>query len=98
MFSDFNKAFGAGGGPKFAKMRAWIMNHLGIPYLWGGTGPRYDCSGFTQAASRAGGVNIPRVARDPQRASTRNPGAAVRGGDLGFFGVPALRAHVDGQR
>ena len=89
MFSDFNKAFGAGGGPKFAKMRAWIMNHLGIPYLWGGTGPRYDCSGFTQAASRAGGVSIPRVARDQQRASTRIPGTAVRGGDLGFFGTPA---------
>lgn len=89
MFSTFNKAFGAGGGPKFAKMRSWIMNHLGIPYLWGGTGPRYDCSGFTQAASRAGGVSIPRVARDQQRASARIPGAAVRGGDLGFFGVPA---------
>lgn len=89
MFSTFNKAFGAGGGPKFAKMRAWIMNHLGIPYLWGGTGPRYDCSGFTQAASRAGGVNIPRVARAQQAASMRIPSGVVRGGDLGFFGAPA---------
>lgn len=89
MFSTFNKAFGGGGGPKFAKMRAWIMNHLGIPYLWGGTGPRYDCSGFTQAASRAGGVSIPRVARAQQAASMRIPSGVVRGGDLGFFGAPA---------
>jgi tape measure domain-containing protein len=89
MFSTFNKAFGAGGGPKFAKMRAWIMGHLGIPYLWGGTGPRYDCSGFTQAASRAGGVSIPRVARAQQAASMRIPSGVVRGGDLGFFGAPA---------
>ena len=89
MFAKFNKAYGAGGGVKFAKMKAWINDHLGIPYLWGGTGPRYDCSGFTQAASRAGGVSIPRVAKAQQSSSKRIAGNSVRGGDLGFNGSPA---------
>jgi tape measure domain-containing protein len=62
MFSTFNKAFGAGGGPKFAKMRAWIMGHLGIPYLWGGTGPRYDCiAEGTLVATLRGDVPIENV-------------------------------------
>jgi len=38
---------------------------LGIPYVWGGTGPNgYDCSGLVQAAYRSGGVVLPRVAQD----------------------------------
>jgi len=89
MFDTFNKAYSAGGGVKFAKMKTWINDHLGIPYLWGGTGPRYDCSGFTQAASKAGGVSIPRTAKEQQKASKRIAGSAIRGGDLAFNGSPA---------
>ena len=33
--------------------------------MWGGTGPGgYDCSGLVQAAYRAAGVALPRVAQD----------------------------------
>jgi peptidoglycan hydrolase CwlO-like protein len=48
----------AGGALAFAKTQ------LGKPYVWGATGPdSYDCSGFTGAAYRAGGVSLPRTSR-----------------------------------
>ncbi len=40
---------------------AFAKAQLGTWYLWGGTGPQYDCSGLTQAAWRAAGVYLPRT-------------------------------------
>lgn len=43
----------------------FARRHMGLPYCWGGTGPDcYDCSGFTSAAWRAAGVEIPRTSTD----------------------------------
>jgi cell wall-associated NlpC family hydrolase len=39
---------------------AFAMARLGQPYLWGGTGPLYDCSGLTQAAYASVGVSLAR--------------------------------------
>jgi cell wall-associated NlpC family hydrolase len=40
---------------------AFAAAQLGVPYLWGGTGPGgYDCSGLVQAAYRWAGVALPR--------------------------------------
>jgi tape measure domain-containing protein len=88
MFGDFNKAYSSTGGPIFSKVKAWVMAHLGIPYLWGGNGPRYDCSSFTQHAMAAGGVRIPRTAHE-QQAFARSIGGGLKPGDLGFNGMPA---------
>lgn len=39
--------------------------HLGVPYLWGGTDPHngFDCSGLVQDAYRAVGVEMPKWSR-----------------------------------
>jgi peptidoglycan DL-endopeptidase CwlO len=39
----------------------FAKSKLGTWYLWGGTGPQYDCSGLVQAAWGAAGVYLPRT-------------------------------------
>ncbi len=51
---------------------AFARSKLGTWYLWGGTGPRYDCSGLVQAAWAAAGVSLPRTTYEQ-----RNSGYAV---------------------
>ncbi len=78
----------------------FARRQLGLPYQWGGNGPQrgdagFDCSGLTQSAYAAGGVALPRTAHtqfytDPQVA----PGAALRPGDLVFYGTLSSVHHV----
>jgi cell wall-associated NlpC family hydrolase len=90
LFTDFQAAYATTGGPVFAKMKEWVMAHLGLPYQWGANGPgAFDCSSFTQQASAAGGVSIPRTSEAQQAAARAIASAALKPGDLGFFGNPA---------
>jgi cell wall-associated NlpC family hydrolase len=76
---------------------AFAAGQLGAPYEWGGTGPGgWDCSGLVQAAYRAAGVALPRVAQDQFDAGPPVPvGATVQPGDLVFFGAsPTAVDHV----
>ncbi|WP_372507138.1 C40 family peptidase [Actinomadura madurae] len=53
--------------------------------MWGATGPNsWDCSGLTQAAWRAAGVNIPRVTYDQIAYGTPTSRAKAYPGDLYF--------------
>ncbi len=63
----------------------FACSKLGTPYLWGGTGPRYDCSGLTQAAWAAAGMSLPRTAAEQFTAYTRVGYSQLRPGDLVFF-------------
>ncbi|MCU1595311.1 MAG: NLP/P60-family secreted protein [Frankiales bacterium] len=58
--------------------------HLGDPYLWGGTGPLYDCSGLTQAAYLSAGIRIPRTAEQQWQQLPHVPLEDLLPGDLVF--------------
>ena len=62
------------------------LTYRGIPYLWGGTGPKsYDCSGFVQNVYRRFGYNIPRVSIDQGKYGQLIKKGNLRIGDLVFF-------------
>ncbi|MGJ5833357.1 NlpC/P60 family protein [Streptomyces ossamyceticus] len=71
---------------KAAKALAFARAQIGKPYVWGATGPgSYDCSGLTQAAWKAAGVDLPRTTYDQVNAGTTVSLSAARPGDLIFF-------------
>lgn len=71
---------------KAEKALAFARAQIGKPYVWGATGPdSYDCSGLTQAAWKAAGVDIPRVTYDQVNAGTTVSLANAQPGDLVFF-------------
>lgn len=81
--------FAATSGAVTTKVVSYAKAQLGDPYVWGAEGPHtFDCSGLTQKAWAAAGVQIPRVSQDQYR----NGGAHVpinraRPGDLLFWGT-----------
>ncbi|MGC0330001.1 cell wall-associated NlpC family hydrolase [Streptomyces sp. SAI-170] len=71
---------------KAEKALAFSRAQIGKPYVWGATGPdSYDCSGLTQAAWKAAGVDIPRVTYDQVNSGTTVPLSDAQPGDLVFF-------------
>jgi cell wall-associated NlpC family hydrolase len=65
---------------------AFARNQLGKPYVWGATGPdSFDCSGLTQAAYKAAGIDLPRTTYDQVDVGTRVSEADLQPGDLIFF-------------
>ncbi|WP_406392752.1 NlpC/P60 family protein [Streptomyces sp. NBC_00887] len=71
---------------KADKVLAFARDQIGKPYVWGATGPSsYDCSGLTQAAWKAAGVDLPRTTWDQVEVGTRVATADLKPGDLVFF-------------
>ncbi|MFI8519092.1 NlpC/P60 family protein [Streptomyces sp. NPDC085481] len=71
---------------KAAEALAFARAQIGKPYVWGATGPSsYDCSGLTQGAWRAAGVDLPRTTWDQVKVGTRVATADLLPGDLVFF-------------
>jgi cell wall-associated NlpC family hydrolase len=74
------------GGERLRRVIAFAVGELGSPYRWGAEGPdAYDCSGFTQAAYRAGGVDLPRTSRQQYLASPHVRAGDLQLGDLLFW-------------
>ncbi|WP_052397399.1 C40 family peptidase [Streptomyces sp. NRRL F-5123] len=72
--------------PRAARAVAFAYRQLGLPYVWGATGPgAYDCSGLTQAAWKAAGVTLPRTTYTQINAGTRISRGRLQPGDLVFF-------------
>ncbi|QHC25878.1 C40 family peptidase [Streptomyces sp. GS7] len=77
---------GSSSSSKAAEALAFARAQIGKPYVWGATGPSsYDCSGLTQAAYRAAGVDLPRTTWDQVNAGTRVSTSDLQPGDLVFF-------------
>ncbi|KPC59258.1 C40 family peptidase [Streptomyces chattanoogensis] len=68
------------------KALAFARAQIGKPYVWGATGPSsYDCSGLTQAAWKAAGVDLPRTTWDQVKVGERVATKDLQPGDLVFF-------------
>jgi cell wall-associated NlpC family hydrolase len=76
----------------------WALAQVGTPYVWGGetAGVGFDCSGLVQAAYKAAGVSLPRVAQDQYDTTAKLvTGDQLEPGDLVFFGGSATNVtHV----
>ncbi|MYT33237.1 MULTISPECIES: C40 family peptidase [unclassified Streptomyces] len=71
---------------KAEKALAFARAQMGKPYVWGATGPSsYDCSGLTQAAWKAAGVDLPRTTWDQVKTGSRVSTDQLQPGDLVFF-------------
>jgi cell wall-associated NlpC family hydrolase len=76
---------------------AFVRAEIGGRYLFGGTGPAFDCSGLTQAAWRAAGVSIPRTSSEQLDSLPRVSLAHLEPGDIvGYFGGSHVALYVGG--
>ena len=74
-----------GAGMGAATAITFAQSKLGLPYLYGGTGPLYDCSGLTQAAWATAAVRLPRTSREQWYAGPRVATSDLQPGDLVFY-------------
>ena len=69
------------------------LAQVGDPYVWGGAGPNsFDCSGLTQFAYAAAGVNLPHSSSMQSGIGVPVAIADLQPGDLVFFYSPV--SHV----
>ena len=71
------------------KVVTMAMQHLGVPYVWGGSSPRgFDCSGLVQYVYARVGVTLPHSSR--MQFSYGRPVSRddLQAGDLVFFFTP----------
>lgn len=75
--------------PDAAKAIAFAKAQIGLPYVWGGTGPPqyagFDCSGLAMMAWRAAGVDIARTTFTQWDTLRHIPASQLRPGDLIFY-------------
>ena len=79
---------GASTSEKANKALSFCKSKLGTPYLWGGTGPRYDCSGLMMKAYASVGISIPRTSKQQSTFGKSVSKSNLQAGDLVFFGSP----------
>jgi cell wall-associated NlpC family hydrolase len=109
--ADFTSAVTAAGGsinpngpitpPNSIAAAAIAAAHsrIGLPYVWGATGPNsFDCSGLTQWAYAHAGITLPRVAADQYNSGPHPSLSNLEPGDLLFWATdtsnPATIHHV----
>lgn len=89
------KAFAASQEGKIERAISVASEQIGDPYVWGATGPSaFDCSGLTQYAFSAAGIELPRVSRDQAAALPTIPNDQIQRGDLMFWGSPVYHVGI----
>jgi peptidoglycan DL-endopeptidase CwlO len=74
-------------------------SRIGVPYVWGATGPnQFDCSGLTQWSYAHAGINLPRTAAQQWNSGPHPALSNLEPGDLLFWALdtknPATIHHV----
>jgi cell wall-associated NlpC family hydrolase len=73
--------------PRRLRAYRWAARQKGHPYIYGGTGPGFDCSGLVMEAYRHAGIRLPRTTygmlASRKLIRVRHP----RMGDLAFYGT-----------
>ena len=73
-------------GAAAAAIVAWAMARVGLPYVYGGSGPRgYDCSGFTMMAYASVGIRLPHGSASQFNYGYPVSKSQLAPGDLVFF-------------
>lgn len=65
----------------------WAARQKGHPYVWGGTGPGFDCSGLVMEAYRHAGIRLPRTTTEMLASRKLFRVRHPRMGDLAFYGT-----------
>lgn len=74
-----------GGSSNVGSVLAYAQQFLGLPYVWGATGPSaFDCSGFTQHVFGKFGITLPRTTYDQVRLGSPVSYEQLKPGDLVF--------------
>lgn len=77
----------------WAAVQQSVSQYNGAPYVWGGNGPGFDCSGLVVATFHNLGISLPRTAQEQFDATPRTSTPAP--GDLVFYGTsPSDITHV----
>jgi cell wall-associated NlpC family hydrolase len=71
-----------------------VANANGHSYLWGGTGPSYDCSGLVMEAFLHEGVTLPRTTTGMLGSYHLHRVSSPSRGDLAFFGSGHVEFYV----
>jgi cell wall-associated NlpC family hydrolase len=66
---------------------AWALRQKGHPYVWGGTGPGFDCSGLVMMAYRHAGIHLPRTTTEMLSSRLLVRVKHPTKGDLAFYGT-----------
>jgi len=64
----------------------WAARQAGRSYVYGGTGPGFDCSGLVMMAYRHAGIRLPRTTSEMLASSKLARVYHPRMGDLAFYG------------
>jgi cell wall-associated NlpC family hydrolase len=72
--------------PRRDRAMNWAVSQHGHPYVWGGTGPGFDCSGLVMMACRHAGIHLPRTTYEMLASPLLIQVTHPERGDLAFYG------------